>query len=104
MNDSRKPRSTFARIFIGLAILFVISLGLCGMNGFAGSLPESLRNNEVVVAVVLVVEIGGLLVSVLGFFITGIVWLIVRAASGRASSSSARVAPREDSDQDGGPK
>lgn len=95
-----KRGSTFARIFIGLAILFVVSLGLCGMNGMMESLPSGLRNNEALVTVVLIIEIGGMLVSVVGFFVTAIVWLIVRASGRTTEDPPTSVTPRQDDKRD----
>jgi hypothetical protein len=99
MSSPTKRHSVFVRIFIGLSILFFVSLGLCGMNGVFASFSDRLSNNGAVVATVLVIEIGGILVSVLGLFVTGIVWLIMLATGSHTTPPPPAVTPAEDDEQ-----
>jgi hypothetical protein len=84
-----KFRFTFAKVFIALAILFFISLGLCGLSGAGGTLPSSLQNNEYFAFAYIGLAVGGMLVSILGFIVTGIVWLVKRPSGGSGSGPAA---------------
>ena len=73
-------RIPFAKIVIALAIVFVISFGLCGltavsvMKGASANSPVSkLLDNAVPY------ELTGMLLSVVGLVLTVIVWVVVAA-------------------------
>jgi hypothetical protein len=68
-------RIPFAKIVIGLAIAFLVSLGLCGMT-FALS-----RGGSSGFANLGILELLAMALSAAGLIVTAIVWVIVAAVS-----------------------
>jgi len=83
-----KPKGkifTFAKVVTVLAIVFVLSLGLCGLSAAVSS--ASSGQNDVYAAT-LVIGLVGMLLSGLALLITLPLWLIVALASGSSRNAA----------------
>ncbi len=95
-------RIPFAKVVIVLAIVFVISFGLCGLTAVSvmkGSPTNSPVSKLLDVAVPY--ELIGMLVSGLGLVLTVIVWVVV-AAFGLGRDRSEPERPYGGTDDEGG--
>ncbi len=75
-----RPRGkvfTFAKVVTVLAIVFVVSLGLCGVTSAISSASPSQQN---VYIVIMFAGLGGSVISGLALFVTVIAWIIVAIA------------------------
>lgn len=70
----------FAKILIGFAVGGVLSLGMCGVSTVMALSAGGSHAIEVIVPVVAVLSILGMVISGLGVFVTGIVWIVSSAS------------------------
>jgi hypothetical protein len=85
MTESKRSRITFAKVVVVLAIVFVISLGLCGLSV---ALSSASAGQETVYIVMLFAGGAGMLIAGLGLLVTLVLWMISAIAK-----SSSRKAP-----------
>jgi hypothetical protein len=73
MRDRLIDRIPFAKILIGLAIVFIVSLGLCGITFiFSGSGSGAFASLGIL-------ELGAMALSAAGLILTTIVWVTLAA-------------------------
>jgi predicted metal-binding membrane protein len=81
MNKPLVDRIPFAKILIGLVVIFLISLGMCGLGalslGHGGRAPSGGGMPEKA----LVIGIVCMVVSVVGVPLTAVVWVVMTVAS-----------------------
>jgi hypothetical protein len=82
MSQPLVDRIPFARILIGLAIVFAISLGLCGLTARAvlhgRTAPSGL---DLFLEKTAVYDLLGMLLSAAGVLITCVVWIVMSVVS-----------------------
>jgi hypothetical protein len=94
---------TIAKVITVLAIVFVVSLGLCGVTSAISSESPGRQN---VYIVIMFAGLGGSLISGLALFVTVIVWIIVAIAgsSKRKQQASQQTADdKHEIDHDANP-
>jgi hypothetical protein len=98
MSKSLVNRIPFAKIVVVLAIVFVLSLGTCGLTASLSSSSHSQQNGYVVV---MIAGLAGTVLSVLGMLVTAIVWVImsVTASSSRKNSEPQRQLDEKDDEK-----
>lgn len=78
MSKALVDRIPFARILIGLALLFAISLGLCGLTArsvmHGRTVPSGL---DLFLEKTVIYDLFGMLLSAAGLVITAIVWIVM---------------------------
>ncbi|MGA7858805.1 MAG: hypothetical protein WCA11_12795 [Terracidiphilus sp.] len=81
MSKPLVDRIPFAKILIGLAVVFLISLGMCGLGAL--SLGHGGRGQGVgaMPGMALVIGIVCMVVSVVGVPLTAIVWIVMTVVS-----------------------
>jgi hypothetical protein len=85
MSEPQVKRFPFAKIVIVLAIVFVLSLGLCGGTAAFSSASQGQQNS---VVVFFFVSIAGMLLSGLGLFVMIPIWIIAVATRNPGSEAS----------------
>jgi hypothetical protein len=85
MSKPLVERIPFAKIVVGLAIVFVLSLGTCGLTASLSSNSGSQQNGYIVA---MIAGLAGTLLSGLGLLVTTIVWVVMAVAG-----SSSRKEP-----------
>jgi hypothetical protein len=96
MDDQPRKRFNFAKLVVVLAIVFVISLGMCGMSAAVSSAS---RGQETIYIVVMFTGLGGMILSGLALFFTLIVWLIASLAGGSKRNEPASLPIVDDKEQ-----
>jgi FtsH-binding integral membrane protein len=89
MTKPRRKVFTFAKVVTVLAIVFVVSLGLCGVTSAISSASPSQQN---IYIVIMFAGLGGSVLSGLALFVTVIAWIISAVAG---SSKHNAPAPRQ---------
>jgi hypothetical protein len=85
MSKSLVNRIPFAKIVVVLAIVFVLSLGTCGLTASLSSNSGSQQNGYVVV---MIAGLAGTLLSGLGLLVTAVVWVIATVAGNSSRKDS----------------
>jgi NCAIR mutase (PurE)-related protein len=101
MNKPLVDRIPFAKILVGLSVVFVLSLGTCGLTASLSSMSHSQQNGYVVV---MIAGLAGTLLSVLGVFVTAIVWVIMAVAGSASRKNSAAQRPLDERDDEQNPR
>lgn len=83
MSEPLVDRINFAKIVVVLAIVFGISLGLCGVTI---ALTSTVRGSTSVLVYGVIFEAIAMGLSALGLLVTVIVWVISSIAAGRGRS------------------
>jgi amino acid transporter len=98
MSKPLVDRIPFAKILVVLAVVFVLSLGTCGLTASLSSSSHSQQNGYVVV---MIAGLAGTLLSGLGVLVTTIIWVImsVAASSSRKNSAPQRLLDDKDDEQ-----
>jgi protein-S-isoprenylcysteine O-methyltransferase Ste14 len=100
MSKSLINRIPFAKILVVLAVVFVLSLGTCGLTASLSSNSGSQENGYVVM---MIAGLAGTLLSGFGLLITTIVWVIA-AATGSFSRKDSEPQRLLDEKDDKDPK
>jgi hypothetical protein len=74
MSEPLVDRIPFAKIITVLAIIFGVSLGLCGMTAFISSREGASGNYFVVFGIIELIAMAG---SAAGLILTTIVWVVL---------------------------
>ncbi len=89
MSKPLVDRIPFAKIVTVLAIVFGVAIGMCGLNLLIavplGHVPQSA---SAVIVALMFIEAGGMLLSALGLFAVGALWLILKIAAGLSPADS----------------
>jgi hypothetical protein len=85
MSKPLVDRIPFAKIVLVLAIVFVLSLGTCGLTASLSSNSGSQQNGYVVA---MIAALAGTLLSGLGLLVTTVVWVIAAATSNSSRKDS----------------
>jgi len=93
MSEAAGSRITFAKVVVVLAIVFVVSLGLCGLSV---ALSSASAGQGTVYIVMLFAGAAGMLIAGLSLFVTLVLWAIVAIV--RSSRRKAAEPPRTPSD------
>ena len=96
MTESKHSRITFAKVVVVLAIVFVLSLGLCGLSV---ALSSASAGQGTVYIVMLFAGAAGMLIAGLGLFVTLVVWAV--AASAKSSSRKGAEPRQQGNDREG---
>jgi hypothetical protein len=93
MTESRRSRITFAKVVVVLAIVFVLSLGLCGLSV---ALSSASAGQGTVYIVMLFAGGAGMLIAGLSLFVTLVLWAIVAiAGSSRRKTAEPPLPPSD---------
>ena len=88
MNKPLVDRIPFAKILIGLVVLFLVSLGMCGLTvvsmGHAGNAHGVGQVLEKMVALGII----GTIVSIVGVPVTAVIWVVMTVVSRAAHKDS----------------
>lgn len=84
MTEPLTHRVNFAKIITILAIIFGVSLGLCGLTYAAST---HVRGDGQWIIIFGILELAAILLSAVGLVITVIVWIVASATGYRSSSS-----------------
>jgi hypothetical protein len=93
MTESKRARITFAKVVVVMAIVFTVSLGLCGLSV---ALSSNSAGQGTVYIVMLFAGAAGMLIAGLSLLVTLFAWAIVAIA--RSSGRKAAEPPRPPGD------
>jgi quinol-cytochrome oxidoreductase complex cytochrome b subunit len=96
MTNPKGKIFTFAKVVTVLAIVFILSLGMCGLSAAISS--ASSGQNDIY-AVTMVIGLVGMVVSGLAVFVTLPLWLIVALASGSSRKAAEPQKPYDGNDK-----
>ncbi len=98
MNKPLVDRIPFAKILIGLVVLFLVSLGMCGLTAVSMAHGGNAHGVGGVAEKMLVFGIVGTVVSIVGVPLTAVIWVVMTVVS---RSMHKEPEPDKDSDNRG---